>query len=252
MTSEALYDAVYFRRMRNDGKLYTRFLSTADIDTYRDKRVLDVGCGCGNLIAELLKGGCRDVTGFDFSQVAVEEARRTIGGPPAGTRLDIKHGSVAARELFAAKWFDLAFMTDVVEHLPPDVLDAGLSNVRHWLKPAGGLVVHTFPTLGPHRLYQRLLKLQGKHRALAELDAIHCNVQTRSSLRTALERAGFKVERLWIRNDFTLTSSAFKALHPGAMKTLLGSFLDNVLGSAPVQAAFGEYAAPSIYAIARA
>jgi hypothetical protein len=111
--------------------------------------------------------------------------------------------------------------------------------------------VHTFPTLGPHRIFRRILRLRGKVNELAQLDAIHCNVQTRRSLRDALKGGGFAVERLWIANNFTLTSSAYKSLRPGTIKTLVGKVLDDVVGSAPVCAVFGEYAALSIYAVAR-
>jgi cyclopropane fatty-acyl-phospholipid synthase-like methyltransferase len=250
-TSEALYDAAYFQRIRAGSELYERFASVLPIAAYRQKRILDIGCGRGELVRHLIDSGCTDVTGFDFASAAIQEARKTVGDPPAGARVEVRQGSVTRRDLFATCSFDLAFMTDVVEHLPPDDLHAGLQNARYWLAPSGRLVVHTFPTLGPHRFYQRTLELRLKTKELAELAAIHCNVQTRKSLRMALEQAGFVVEDIWLRNDFTLTSSAYQTLRPGLFKNLLGELLDNVLGSAPVRFVFGEYAAPSIYAIAR-
>jgi cyclopropane fatty-acyl-phospholipid synthase-like methyltransferase len=251
MTSDSIYNAAYFEGIRGGSELYQKFVSILPIMDYRDKRILDIGCGRGGLIQQLVESGCNDVTGFDFSSAAVQEARKVVSDPVAGVRLELKQGSVIERDLFSADSFDLAFMTDVVEHLPPDVLHAGLQNAKYWLAPSGRLVVHTFPTLGPHRLYQRILELQHKTKELAALATIHCNVQTRKSLRIALERAGFHIDRIWLQNDFTLTSSAYKSLQPGMLKNLLGGFVTHFVGSAPVRLVFGEYAALSIYAIAR-
>jgi 2-polyprenyl-3-methyl-5-hydroxy-6-metoxy-1,4-benzoquinol methylase len=251
MTSEALYDAAYFQRIRGGSELYEKFASLLPIAEYRHKRIIDIGCGRGELVRHLIDSGCTDVTGLDFASAAIRETRKTVGDPLAGVRVELKQGSVTERNLFSADSFDLAFMTDVVEHLPPDDLHAGLRSAKYWLAPSGRLVVHTFPTLGPHRLYQRMLRLQRKTKEMAELAAVHCNVQTGKSMRMALERAGFVVERIWLRNDFTLTSSTYKSLRPGLFKNLLGGLFDNVLGSAPVRTVFGEYAAPSIYAIAK-
>jgi SAM-dependent methyltransferase len=251
MTSVALYDAAYFDRMRSGSKLYEQFLSLVTIADYRQKCILDVGCGRGDLLKHLIDCGCQEVAGVDFSHDALEKACSTIGTPPPGVQVALKEGSVTQRDLYAEGSFYLAYMTDIVEHLPPTALHAGLQNVRYWLKPSGRLVVHTFPTLGPHRLYRSILKLQGKTEELARLDAIHCNVQTRSSLRGSLQSAGFEIERLWVTNDFTLTSSAYQALRPGRFKAVLGKVLDNVVGGHAMRGVFGEYAAPSIYAVSR-
>jgi cyclopropane fatty-acyl-phospholipid synthase-like methyltransferase len=250
MTSEAIYDTAYFESIRSGRALYEKFASILPIADYLNKRVLDVGCGRGDLLEYLIARGCRDVAGIDFARAAVEQARRRIGTPPPGVRVDLKQGSVTEQDLHPVQSVDLAFMTDIVEHLPPDTLHAGLENVKYWLKPQGRLVVHTFPTLGPHQVYRRILRMRGKADALARLDVIHCNVQTRSSLRDALERANFAVDRLWIANNLRLTSSAYQSLRPGPIKALLGKILEDVVGAAPVRAVLGEYAALSIYAVA--
>ena len=60
--------------------------------------------------------------------------------------------------------------------------------------------------------------------ALAELRAIHCNVQTRATLERALKEAGFTIERLWLRNDFARTSSAFHALLDAGVAIAPGAY----------------------------
>jgi hypothetical protein len=88
------------------------------------------------------------------------------------------------------------------------------------------------------------------------LDQIHCNVQTRARLRRTLGEAGFSETKLWLKNDFTRTSSTFQALPEGFIKRALAVLLERVLGHPRVVAIFSflglaEWACPSIYGVAR-
>jgi len=145
-------------------------------------------------------------------------------------------------------------MTDVVEHLPSDILLTGLENVATWLKPNGRLVVHTFPTLGPHNFFRFLLRATGKKARLANVDAIHCNVQTRARLRTTLTHAGLKVEKMFLSNDFVHTSSFYQGLPEGIVKSSLRLVFNDFLGNQKLavilqQLGVAEFSSPSIYAI---
>jgi hypothetical protein len=91
---------------------------------------------------------------------------------------------------------------------------------------------------------------------LLQLDAIHCNVQTRASLARALADTGWLVERMWLQNDFTSTSSVFHRLPAGLTKRVLGRFIDGAVGHPAVATAARvlgaeEYVRPSIYALCR-
>ena len=132
-------------------------------------------------------------------------------------------------------------------------LRAGLENVRRWLKPGGRLILHTFPTLGPHTFYRMYLKATGRKADLAALDAIHCNVQTRKSLRNVLEEVDLNVEKIWLSNDVAKTSSVYHRLPNGFRKRVLGVVANDVLGHPMLCGALSliglaEFAAPSIYA----
>lgn len=258
MTTADLYDASYYSEMRGADALYRQFVDLAgELGALGDKRLLDVGCGRGELLRQFAEAGARNVFGMDFSAAAVQQARALLApvlGRAAETR--VRQGSVTEATLYEPGAFDVAFMTDVVEHLPDADLHAGLVNVASWLKPGGALVVHTFPTLGPHSIYRFVLRVTGKTEALAKLDAIHCNVQTRASLHTALTRAGFGVEKMFLRNDLVHTSSLYQRLPAGMIKTGLRLIFNDLLGSRPVAALLrglgvSEYASPSIYAICR-
>jgi SAM-dependent methyltransferase len=256
-----LYDSAYYRGMRGDQllaeggdePLYDAFLALASDLPLTELRVLDLGCGRGELLALLRRRGVGGAVGADFSPAAVDMARERLArdGQPAGPG-DVVCGSIHSADLFPPDSFDVIFMTDVVEHLPQPVLERGLANVRRWLKPGGRLVIHTFPTLGPHRLFNALYRIAGRGDELARHKAIHCNVQTRRSLHENVRRAGLDCVRMWLQNDFMLTSSAYQRLSSPALKRVVKLAINDWLGSRAARAALGavglaEFAAPSIY-----
>jgi SAM-dependent methyltransferase len=133
-------------------------------------RVLEVGCGTGNVLRELGKV-CQNgqVVGMDLFIEGLEYARRRVGqglvqgdmhAPPFGLR------------------FNLVGLFDVLEHLPDDrhVLDALYS----MLEPGGVLflTVPAFPSLWSY------FDEASHHVRRYRLD----------ELQTRLEQAGFKVE----------------------------------------------------------
>lgn len=263
MTTSAIYDRGYFDRMREgnalrgrgEPSLYDEFLAIVDGMPLKDMRVLDAGCGRGELVVMLRKAGAAQVVGLDFAPEAVRRAttlaRDELGDDDA---VRIVEGSLQDRDAFAPGGFDLVLMTDVVEHLPQPVLEDALSNVAAWLKPDGTLLVHTFPTLGLHRLYNGAMRLAGRGAVVEHSNRIHCNVQTRRRLRRALAEAGFTCDRVWLQNDFTRTSSVYQNLRSPGVKRAAKLLVDDVLGSPIVRSAMGvvglaEFASPSIYCL---
>lgn len=254
MTSQ-LYDEGYFRAIRGAAegdRLYSGFMALLE-GRAQGLRVLDLGCGRGEMVERLHRAGVSQVHGLDFSASAVQMTRDRL---PLEQADYIREGSATDASLYAPASFDVIFMLDVVEHLPPPHLSQAFANARLWLKDDGRLIIHTFPTLGLHRLYQAWLRLTGRAEQLALLDQIHCNVQTRERLRRSLEEAGFSQLTLWLRNDFTHTSSTFQRLPEGVLKRALAVLFDQVLGHPRVIALFShlglaEWACPSIYCVAR-
>lgn len=252
MTRE-LYDEAYFDMVRGSKQgteLHHKFFELVKEVAAGRPRILDLGCGRGQLLSLLAREPGMDVSGLDFSEAAVAASQELVEPER------VHCGSAAERDNFPQDSFDLICIMDVVEHLPPADLLATMENIRYWLKPGGHLVVHTFPTLGPHRIFQAILRLSGQRDYLNLLNKIHCNVQTRASLRQVLEQAGLEPERLWLQNDFTLTSSSYQRLRNGPLKRFLGFLLDTVLDSPLVTRLLKvlgllEYARPSIYCIAR-
>ena len=228
----AEYDEAYFLRAsegyrefvashgRRLGPRFRKALSLAKVQP--GQRVLDIGCGRGELVIHSALRGARAV-GIDYSETAVAIAREALASHPPDVRQRASFALMDARRLgFADASFDTAFMTDVVEHLAPPELAAALAEAHRVLRPGGRLVVHTSPNrLLLDRVYPAYTRRV--HQALAVAcrllryrDAVfspdlpvaprfprtdyerrmHINEQTGDTLRAVLEGAGFRVERL--------------------------------------------------------
>jgi trans-aconitate 2-methyltransferase len=105
--------------------------------------ILDVGCGAGVLSAHLARHGT--VVGIDFSEPAIELARRMA---PA---VEFHAGSPA--DLPAGRAFDAITLWDVLEHVPPGERRGFLTDLRGRLREPGLLVLTT-----PHPAYTGWLK----------------------------------------------------------------------------------------------
>ena len=101
-------------------------------------RILDVGCGGGAAIAEMLllsDGSFAD--GIDYAPESVESSKRT-NAHDLGTRCMIRQGDVSALP-YEADTFDLVTAVETV-YFWPDLLQ-GFSEILRVLKPGGSLAV---------------------------------------------------------------------------------------------------------------
>jgi 3' terminal RNA ribose 2'-O-methyltransferase Hen1 len=107
------------------------------------RRVVDLGCGEGRLLAELLRCPVfEELVGVDVSQRALEVARRRLEPHRPESRLRLLQGSLTYRDRRLAG-FDAAAAVEVVEHLEPWGLDAFERVVFQDARPA--TVVVTTP-----------------------------------------------------------------------------------------------------------
>jgi len=95
-------------------------------------RVLDVGCGSGQLLAFLRDQGC-EVSGIEPDLEAVRVARQHYG-------LEVYHG-LLEDGVFSDASFDAVVMSHVIEHVPDPI--ALLAACRRMLRPGGRVVVVT-------------------------------------------------------------------------------------------------------------
>jgi len=175
-------------------------------------RVLDVGCGRGEILRHCARLGAR-ACGIDYAEVAVRMSRDVARAEAdSDRRAPIGVYRADAKFLpYPDAAFERVLIFDVVEHLFAWELDAALQEVRRVLKPGGMVAIHT----APNRWYDqyaypvvrlvRTLQGKGAHypanpRALnvaANVD-VHVNEQDMLSLRRYLKRAGFGRVHVWL------------------------------------------------------
>lgn len=117
----------------------------------KDKSVLDIGCGRGELLYYCAREGAR-VFGIDYSRAAVEIANETIKKLPEQARslARVELGDVLSYDFQGA--FDIIFMIEVVEHMYDHQLAEVFKKVYRLLNDKGRLIIIT-----PNYYYERYL-----------------------------------------------------------------------------------------------
>jgi SAM-dependent methyltransferase len=136
----------------------------------RPARLLELGCGSGNMLEMLSEFG--EAIGVEADPVLVEAARA------AG--LDARRGTLPGDPPVPRQWADAVLMLDVLEHLDDEA--AALATARRALAPQGVLVI-TVPA------YAWLWS--GHDVALG-----HRRRYTARRLRAVVAEAGFRVDRV--------------------------------------------------------
>lgn len=132
--------------------------------------ILDIGCGAGNMIHHLSRYG--RVRGIEVDPRPVKMA--------LSRGYDVRQGDATRAIPFPDASFDLVTALDVIEHVDAD--GAMVNEARRVLRPGGRLLITT-------PAFQWLWSYND------ELNA-HKRRYTAGELRSKLERAGLKVERL--------------------------------------------------------
>ena len=202
-------------------KVGPRFIKALSLGgELRGKRVLDIGCGRGELVIQSALRGA-EAWGIDYAQAAVDIAAGALAGVDENlrSRTHVRQMDVKALQ-FDDSFFDVVFMMDVVEHLYPHELALAFDELRRTIRPGGLLVMHTSPNkvfeeiVYPNysrRINQMALKAS---RALKLNDGLfnetmlptqrefphdtferemHINEQSAPRLRAEVERHGFRV-----------------------------------------------------------
>lgn len=173
-------------------------------------KVLDVGCGRGEIILHCARKGIHAV-GVDYSEAAlrlVQQAISRASRPDQETWQHLDLSLSNAKQLpFPDSTFDRAVMSDLVEHLYPNELETALKEVHRVLIPGGNLLIHTMPNLWYYRIGYPLFRLVERLRGVSlpadprerfEFSHLHVNEQTPRSLRRTLRDIGFSHSRVWL------------------------------------------------------
>lgn len=215
-----LYTEAYFREAcegfdefnETQGERLSRRLAAAFAlaEVRPGMRVLDVGCGRGEILRHCAQLGA-DAFGVDYAPIAVSLSRASIASGEVPGRVGVAQAD-AKRLPFPNGRFERVLMFDVVEHLYPWELGVAMQEVQRVLKPNGLFVVHTAPNAWYDRFaypfvraFRRLTGAGARYpanpRALnvaANLE-VHVNEQSGLSLWRTLRKAGFR-GKVWLES----------------------------------------------------
>ncbi len=180
-------------------------------------RLLDVGCGRGEILRHCMRLGV-EAHGMDYAVAAARMSREVVAAEveraaAEGTPLVSQPGVLQADAKilpFPSHYFDRVLMFDVVEHLFPWELHQAYLEIARVLKPGGRLVIHT----APNRWYDayaypwvrriRILLGQGASypkdpRAITPVNQdVHVNEQDLLRMRGGLKQAGYTGIKVWL------------------------------------------------------
>ena len=115
-------------------------------------RILELGCGSGDLSYKLVNSAAR-IVGTDISQNAIERAERHRDLWPLSSeelsKIEFRKMSAVHLEL-PDNQFDWVVSTSMIEHLHPEDVDLHLREVQRVLKSAGNYLIWCPNGLGHH------------------------------------------------------------------------------------------------------
>lgn len=116
-----------------------------DIPVQKGMRILDIGCGKGDVAFFLAQKGA-NVVGIDYAKAAIGLAKKELEKQSKDVQSQVSFFVKDAKQLdFPNDYFDGVVSLDVFEHLYPEELSIVMGNISRVLKKDGFLFVHTEP-----------------------------------------------------------------------------------------------------------
>ncbi|HEX6309183.1 MAG TPA: class I SAM-dependent methyltransferase [Longimicrobiales bacterium] len=188
------YDDAYFADLSARYRTRNRFARRRIANVFSllpdlgGRTLLDLGCGMGTFTIEAAAHGA-DAVGIDPAPAAVQAAA-SVAAAEGADRARFIRGDAAGLPVRGAS-VDVVLAADLTEHLDDVTLARVLREAGRVLVPAGRLVLYT-----PDR--QHLLE-RLRDRGILTQDPSHIGLRTAAELRSAVESAGFAVERIgWL------------------------------------------------------
>jgi len=110
-------------------------------------KILDIGCGRGEMVFWCAKNGASEVIGVDYSKDAIDIANEAKKKFNLKLQKRVKFMLMDGMRLkFKNKSFDGVLLIEVLEHLYPEEQVLIMKKIRNLLKDDGFLFIHTAPS----------------------------------------------------------------------------------------------------------
>ncbi|KKS00039.1 MAG: Methylase involved in ubiquinone/menaquinone biosynthesis [Candidatus Magasanikbacteria bacterium GW2011_GWC2_41_17] len=116
---------------------FKRWVAPLTLDDFKDKTILDAGCGMGRNSYWSLKWGAKNLVAFDYDERSVEAARINLS--------KFGNAQVLFKSIYEIDWreeFDLIFSIGVIHHLKDT--DLAIRNLVRALKSGGKLLLWVY------------------------------------------------------------------------------------------------------------
>jgi ubiquinone/menaquinone biosynthesis C-methylase UbiE len=146
-----LTDQVYFDESYEFTKERFEKSGVDPVAFFKDKVVLDAGCGSGKFSAAIARFGAAQVIGMDIGEKGLEFARAQAKKVPYGNRLDYRYGSLLDIPLEAGS-VDIVWSNGVIHHTL--AYEKCVQEFARVLKPEGSLFLYVNGRFGLFELLQ--------------------------------------------------------------------------------------------------
>ena len=118
-----------------------------EIPPVRNLRILDIGCGRGELALWCVRNGAKVVIGIDYSKNAIKLANQSKKHFKKDIQKNITFKLGDGKKLeFEINSFDVVLLTEVLEHVYPEEQAVIFNEIKRVLKDDGFVFVHTAPS----------------------------------------------------------------------------------------------------------
>ena len=181
----------------------------ADFPRWRDRRVLEIGCGIGTDTINFAYHGAW-VTAVELSEKSLEIAKQRAEVYGLQDRIRFCLGNAEELTTFVPiEPYDLIYSFGVIHHTPNP--ERVVEQMRHYVQPGSTVKVMVYHRYSWKVLWILLTYGKGQFWRLAELVARHSEAETgcpipytftRRAVRELLEHRGFRVTEMWVDHIF--------------------------------------------------
>lgn len=179
-------------------KLSDKFTKVFNLVNVKNKEVVDIGCGRGEVVKQSIIRGASLVYGIDYSTDALKIASGYCSDLDLDQKKRIRFLKLDAKKIDSINHkFDIVFMLDIIEHLHEWELERVYKGLELILKENGKVIIHTYPTKYQVLFSRIIMKIIGMKSIGQKL---HVNEQTIPILRKQLSKY-LIIKNIWLERE---------------------------------------------------